>query len=362
MPTPSHPGRTQPKAAITRWLGSRPVHLGLGILISVISFTLALRSAPLEEVQVALGQARLSHVGWALLLVVINNLAKVVRWRVLLAGEAHKVSLVRLGASHLAGQALNLLYPGRVGEISRVYVVGQQGVSRVFVLGTVALEKLFDLLVYSLLVVLALLLIPLPDWINQSTYILVGITLLSFLLVWAAAFRLERITRLVELLTRRLPQRMKAWILARLGSALTSLQVLHNQQAFIQLAFWTAVVWGTAILTNHAALLAMGLTLPLTASLLLLIVLQAGVTIPSVPARLGLFEYLCVLALAGFGVEPAAALGFGFLLHAVVMLPALLPGLVGVAYLGLSVKKDELQDETEPVYSKEAACHPGPNP
>ena len=46
--------------------------------------------------------------------------------------------------------------------------------------------------------------------------------------------------------------------------------------------------------------------------LLVLVVLQVGITLPSVPGRIGVFEYLCILSLAVFGV---AQQGVGAFIH-----------------------------------------------
>jgi hypothetical protein len=58
----------------------------------------------------------------------------------------------------------------------------------------------------------------------------------------------------------------------------------------------------------------------------LLAVLQLGVAVPSVPGRFGVFEGLCLLTLAVFGVEANLALAYGVMLHGVVLLPPLVLG------------------------------------
>jgi uncharacterized membrane protein YbhN (UPF0104 family) len=65
-------------------------------------------------------------------------------------------------------------------------------------------------------------------------------------------------------------------------------------------------------------------------------VLMAGISLPSAPGRIGIFEYSCILALSIFGIRQAQALSYGILLHAVVLLPTTLLGLL--AFLRLGVK------------------------
>ncbi len=108
-----------------------------------------------------------------------------------------------------------------------------------------------------------------------------------------------------------LPQRIGSYLQARFQSALESLEILKNRPGLVKLVFWSAVVWGTAILNNYLVLLALEIALPWTASLLILMVLQAGISLPSAPGRFGIFEYSCILALAVYGVAQASALSYG---------------------------------------------------
>ena len=77
----------------------------------------------------------------------------------------------------------------------------------------------------------------------------------------------------------------------------------------------------------------LGIDVPLVAPLLLLVVLQIGVRVPSSPGSIGVFHYLSVLTLSVFGVEKDLAFSYGVLLHLVTYLP---PSLLGIAYLGRS--------------------------
>ena len=57
----------------------------------------------------------------------IGNLSKVIRWRVLMGVDGAKIPFSRFLMSHLAGQSLNMIYPARVGDLSRMYTIGDRG-------------------------------------------------------------------------------------------------------------------------------------------------------------------------------------------------------------------------------------------
>jgi hypothetical protein len=76
---------------------------------------------------------------------------------------------------------------------------------------------------------------------------------------------------------------------------------------------------------NYTLLGAIGERPSFLAALFLLIVLQIGVAVPSSPGRIGVFHYLCVQALAVFGIGGANALSYAFILHLIaVILPVAL--------------------------------------
>jgi uncharacterized membrane protein YbhN (UPF0104 family) len=62
-------------------------------------------------------------------------------------------------------------------------------------------------------------------------------------------------------------------------------------------------------------------------------VLQLGVAVPSLPGRVGIFEGLCIVVLAPFGVGYETAFAVGLALHGVTFLPPILLGLFFVWHL-----------------------------
>ncbi len=143
-----------------RWL--------FGLALGGVFLYLALRGIPLAEALRALREASPGWVALALLGVALNNLAKVWRWQVLMAGRGETMPFALGLRAALMGQMFNYVLPARTGDLSRAYLVGVQGAGTVYTLGTIALEKLLDTLFYGLLFLLTALLFPLPGWVNQS--------------------------------------------------------------------------------------------------------------------------------------------------------------------------------------------------
>jgi hypothetical protein len=273
--------------------------------------------------------------------VAVNNVGKAIRWKVLMGPESGNVSFTRSFMIILAAQALNTIYPARVGDLSRIYVVGGMGLGRAFVLGTVVLEKLFDMLSYAFLFLILFLLIPLPGWVNQSVFSFIVVTFAGLSLVLLLVYRLDWFSRLLHKLAGWLPDRLQSNFQSWIRSGLSSLEVFQRRQDIAKIAFWSLIIWGTAVLTNHLTLLALEIDLPLTAPILVLILLQISLSLPAAPGRIGIFEYLCILALAVFGISQARALGYGILLHIIALLPQTLLGLLFVGILGMHQSKTD---------------------
>lgn len=317
------------------------LRVGIGVALSVLFLYVAVRNVDVHDVQVALSRANGVYIVLALGSVTLNILAKGLRWKILLGDAGRRVPYVRLLASLVVGQMLNLLLPARAGDISRAYVVGRLGPGPLFVVGTIVLEKLLDMILYATLFVLLLILIPLPDWLGNSATAVALVTCIAVVVVAAVTFSRDALTRLLQRYAERLPSRMRGRLVDRIRSVLSSLDVLRSRPDVVKLLGCSILIWGTALLNNQLVLLALHMSLPLTASLLVLVVLQAGITLPSLPGNLGIFEYLCVLALSIFGVEQVPALSYGVLLHGVTMVPQLVAGLVLFWWVGPAREESE---------------------
>lgn len=321
-----------------RFINKASVRAALAIIISAITLILAVRNVSLSDITIAIKGADLRFILLGLASVSANTLAKTMRWKVLLGDAGEKVSLWVIFQAILIGQTLNNIYPARVGDLSRIYVIGSRGPGKVYTLGTIILEKILDTLFYALLVVCLLITLPLPSWIsgwaNKSIYLLIGTSLISGLILALIVNHPRLVVQFFNLVRALLTRFLPGANLTKTGSwlqaGIDSLEVLKSQRRLGFAFFWLAVSWITALYNNQLALLALGIHLPLTASLLLLVVLQAGISIPSVPGRIGVFEYICVLSLAVFGISRSTAFSYGVLLHCLVFV---LPTLLGLYFL-----------------------------
>jgi hypothetical protein len=84
-------------------------------------------------------------------------------------------------------------------------------------------------------------------------------------------------------------------------------------------------------MANQLLFQAFGLSLPLWSGLLLLLILQVGSVPPSLPGRLGIFNYLTVVTLEWLGVDRVTAVSYSLVLYVIAFVPKLLLGALFLA-------------------------------
>jgi hypothetical protein len=140
-------------------------------------------------------------------------------------------------------------------------------------------------------------------------------------------------------LSLRLPEKQRLRLLGWLHSGLDSLDILQQRSDLARIAGLSAAIWLTALLTNQCILLALDLHLDASASLFVLVAVMIGITVAATPARIGVFEWACMLALSAYGVDQAQGLSYGLLLHADVYIPMMLAGLVSFLLLPQTIHR-----------------------
>jgi uncharacterized protein (TIRG00374 family) len=321
------------KRPAARVFSSRSTQFLLGLVVGLICLYLAFRGVDWLEVQQTLLKADPFYISLAFGVTAVNIALKILRWSVQLKPGGQNIRRSTISASFLSAQMLNAVVPLRLGEVQRIYVMGGSGSTHGFVLGTIVAEKFLDMLAYAGLIGILLLWIPLPKWMGGSVTALVSITLIQAMLLFIVALKRDPFLRLVERLSQHFSERMRESLLKNVHTGFASLDVFRKPSSALKLSLVTASIWSAAVLANYWVLQALEIQVPLAASLLVLVALQAGISLPSLPGKIGVFELSCILALEIFGVSRANALSYGILLHAVVFIPILVPGLISFLYL-----------------------------
>ena len=245
-----------------------------------------------------------------------------------LRAGASGAQLVCTGGAILIGQTANVVIPARLGEIARIYLVGtREGVSKTRVGATIVVEKVTDLALFAVCVGFLLAATTLPAWMMRSGAVLAVMSAVLVAVLLVLSFWSGTLLRIVETIARRFPDRWASRLIALTEAALEGLRPLRDWRAGLAIWFLAASVLVLSIAVNYVLFLSLGLTLSPVAAVFLTVVLRIGAAPPSLPGKVGLVQYLVVVALATFGVDRTTALTYSFVLYAVAILPVLLAGI-----------------------------------
>jgi uncharacterized protein (TIRG00374 family) len=313
---------------------------GVGIGIAALSIGWLIREVDWRGTAQALRAADYRWVLVGALAIAFTLLARARRWQALLHPTAPPLRTVMMGL--LLGQLFNQALPMRGGDVARVLWLSPTGREAPAVIGSVVVEKLWDLLALLVCILALLAWTPLPEWLLRAAgpaALMAGGCLLG---LGTILRQRERILSRASGLVSRLPSRWQAGGMEAVRRGLEGLAAACRPRVAGQALGWTGLTWLGGGLANLAVLTAFGFPHP-PAALFLLIALMIGGAVP-VPARVGLFEGICVVSLGLFGVDPERALAVGLILHGVVMGPPL----AAAAFLALWPPSDRRRRHAHP--------------
>ena len=249
----------------------------------------------------------------------------------------------------VVGYMANNLLPMRLGEVVRAYLLGsREGVEKTTALTTILLERVFDGLTLILLALSVAYFVPLDRPLGEfgvrlgvSPLMVVGLVASPFVLVLVGLFTISKRPSLVhgisEVVIRVAPT---GWgdKIGKLGSkVLIGLQVLQSPQRIFVLVLLSIPIWMAESTMYYLIAFAFALDLPFYIFVFVTSVANLAITIPSTGGGVGPFEWATKVSLVALGLDAVSATGYAIVLHAALLLPVTLLGLLFLWAQSLSV-------------------------
>ncbi|MEM2989021.1 MAG: lysylphosphatidylglycerol synthase transmembrane domain-containing protein, partial [Candidatus Bathyarchaeia archaeon] len=263
------------------------------------------------------------------------------RWRLILGPGGSHLRSRDLFPAVVLGYFINSLIPIRVGEVARAALVSKRSGVNIFSgLSSIAAEKVLDVLSVICLASAPLLLSPrgleLPPQLLAFAQALSAISAIALLAMPFAVRRRGFFQRLLQGLVARLP-RIGRRIAPAMESMIDGLSGMASPSSLSSAVALSFAIWALYALVGAAFLRAYGLGLPLSLSLLGMMVFTLSFALPAPPGYAGTFEFFWLLAFVplGVGADEALAIGFAFHIFSLVLISAL--GSMVASWAGVSV-------------------------
>lgn len=259
----------------------------------------------------------------ALLLNILNNWLKVLRWDVLLAARGHHYDRKRAWTSFLSSVYVGMLTPGRVGDVLRAqYLKHDLGIPYAEGIAVIVVDRLCDLYVLIAFVALGIARFSsvLVGRLALLTWVLVLLTALGPLLLFIPGVA----QRTMRALYRKLPGDPTGAAFDRFLAALKT-QRLHH---LIQAVVLTTLAFSVNYLQGYLLAGAMHIDLAFYDVVCLLAIASLLGLLPISISGIGVRELFFSLVFPVLGHSPASGVVYGIGIFLVIYVAVVLMGLV----------------------------------
>ena len=317
----------------------------LGVAVSAVFLYFAFRGLELPKAMAKAREANYWLLAASALTATCMFPLRAIRWRVILDPIAPKLPFGPLWRSVAIGQMVTNVVPLRAGELARSFALTRQipSVSFATSLASVAVDRVFDGIITMLLLAAGVGLTHFPPSttvgrysLNQAAGLVVVGAFVLLLGFYVLVFFPQTLIRLFELVARRVSatvERRGSEMLRRFSEGLS---VIRKPRHFAAVTWWTLLHWLLQPVAFWLALLAVGIHVPLAATLVLQGIIVILVAFPSpVPGFFGPFELGAKLALGLYGVSDSDAVTYALLFHVASFIPITVIGAYYFIRLGV---------------------------
>lgn len=256
--------------------------------------------------------------GWSLIaifgLLFLFFILKAIRWSFILRPVSHKTP-VQLFPVMMAGVMLNAAFSVLVGEILRSIMLGKQfRISKSSILATIFVERLFDIFTLLLMLAVSVLFTKLEYPIVRLV-ILFGLAVMLILIVLLIVLWKASSLRAFEHMTRWLPEKIREIGIKRITLAIEGLGAFSKPKLMGGIFLFSLLLWFTMAVTNFVAIKSVGINVPFSAGIFVMVINAFALVLPSSPGYLGIFEFGYIVGLEAYGINASDALAAALVFH-----------------------------------------------
>lgn len=290
---------------------------------------LAARNVDIEQAAVAIYGINCLWLVPITAIFLLNVLLRSVRWQ-LTYPDNDRPSFRYAVDGFLIGKVGNNFMPGKLGDLLRASIIGRvmPGVGFSGSLATIVVEKLFDVMAVLIMLGLAVMIAPLPDWLGRAGLILISIV--PLLLVALLFF--ERLNHRIHTSSdgSGVIHRAVNMVTPILHKFSVGLYALRNAQHFMCLSVLTMLIWLFEVLLMYLCFKAFAISLGPTAALVTMVFLCIGGLLPAAPGLIGTYQFFIVAGLQLYAISETSAFALAIFLNLYVIIMTTLLGAVAM--------------------------------
>jgi len=318
-----------------------------GIVLGIVLIYFSVRGINFNETITHLKKIHLGYAALSLFFIVLMQALRSYRWGVILR-PLEKISQFTLFAVTSVGFLAIAAIPARIGELARPYLIAKKSsIKMSSALGTVVVERVLDSLAVLTITVAVLILQDLPSWMIKSGILFFIVTMLMIACIIGLIWRRETAVKIIDRILRLLPGKLAQKVNNVIHHFIDGFQVITDVKRLLYLLFLSAVVWLVDVAAIYTLLLAFGFNLPVLAAFVVMVILIAGIAIPTAPGFIGNWHYACILGLSLFGIAKPEAFSFALVYHFLSMIVLIV---LGVGFLPFN--KFSISDMTKQMGQK----------
>jgi phosphatidyl-myo-inositol alpha-mannosyltransferase len=319
-------------------IGRRAGILAAILLVALVVF--ALSRLQWSRIGHALITATPGWVALALVLMALSLLLRSASWHETLRAALPETQIgwASVARATMIGVLASALFPGRIGEPTRVLVLtrrldGPAGQLVPVLAGTVFSQTLINLLALAILAVVTFTGVPLlhGDLAGVTAVLAVPLALCVLVLIGPRLLRLGRRSRSARVV------QTSDTIARLLELARRGLVVFARPRYGFTAVTYQLLAWVLQWLACYMIVLALGLQSQagLVSAAAILLAVNVSAVLPATPSNVGVFQAACLVVLAAYGVGAGAGLAYGIILQSVEVLTALGLGIPALLAEGL---------------------------
>lgn len=317
-----------------------------GVGISLFFMVLLFRKIDFDKVMLAFRAMDYRYLFPVVFLTFVSYYLRAVRWKYLLL-PIKRTAMAHLFPATIIGYMANNILPARLGEFVRAYVLGQkEEIETSAVFATLVVDRLFDGFTVLLILLITFFTVKLPvgmenvqNGLKMGGYVTLGLYLVVLAFLFLLKKRTMRTIHVVGVLLRPFPAKASEKVIPLLGSFISGIRLSSKPSEILILLFTSLAVWATCIWPLHLILQSFNISLPITASMLIMVFLVFAVMVPASPGYVGTYHAACVYGLMAFNIPKEQSLSVALVMHGTGFFPVIVAGFYYLWRDKVSLKK-----------------------